>query len=74
MSAQHTPGPWASLSYAERARAYQDASLRLHNIDWYQFHGIDPRDTTANAVDAEWLSSRLREAAIRVAKATGAAA
>ena len=47
---QFTPGPWQTLSADERARIYQDASLRIHDIDWYRFHGVDPRDVSAKAI------------------------
>lgn len=48
MSTKHTPGPdqkpWGQMTAEERADAYFDASLRIHDIDWYRFHGVDPRD------------------------------
>jgi hypothetical protein len=43
--AEHSPGlkPWNQMTDKERADAYYEASTRLHNIDWYRFHGVDPR-------------------------------
>ena len=48
--------PWNTLSDDERARIYQDASLRIHDIDWYRFHGIDPRPT-ASLGTSYWQST-----------------
>lgn len=58
MSGQHQPRPkpWAAMSDGERTAAYADASLRIHDIDWYRFHGIDPRPTAAVGV-SYWKSS-----------------
>lgn len=58
MSAQHTPRPkpWNELTVAERADIYAEASLRIHDIDWYRFHGIDPRPTAAVG-ESYWKSS-----------------
>lgn len=72
MNAQHMPGPWNTLSDDERARIYQDASLRIHDIEWYRFHGIDPRDNYAAETARGLLRYHARHGRAAIAKATGA--
>jgi hypothetical protein len=71
MSAQHTPGPWSTLSDDERARIYQDASLRINDIEWYRFHGIDPRPTAA--VGTSYWQSSLTQADVQHLRSLGLA-
>ena len=34
---------WDQMSYEERAAVYYEYALKVHNIDWFMFHGVDPR-------------------------------
>lgn len=35
--------PWSQMTYAERADIYYEYALKVYDIDWYMFHGVDPR-------------------------------
>lgn len=35
--------PWNQMTYEDRANVYYEYALKVNNIEWYRFHGMDPR-------------------------------
>jgi hypothetical protein len=40
--------PWTQMTYEERAAVYYEYSLKVNDIEWYRFHGMDPRRPAHN--------------------------
>ena len=34
---------WNQMSHEERAAVYYEYALKVNDIDWFMFHGMDPR-------------------------------